>query len=76
MVEAFKKQCGISPLKDILHAPPVEKESDIPQKPFFRRPTRRIDVPFKDQKDRSVTEDSTDQDTQPLDSSNVARSYN
>lgn len=79
MVEAFKKQCGISPLKDTLYAPPIEKETnDKLQKPFLQDSTRHIvDVPLKDrQKDRLI-EDSTDQDTQlPLDLSNVARSYN
>jgi len=71
MVEAFKKQCGISSLKDTFYAPPVKK--DISQKSLPRRMI--IDVTsFKDQqrKDTSVFENSTDQDTQlPLDSSNI-----
>ncbi|XP_077269978.1 uncharacterized protein LOC143901489 [Temnothorax americanus] len=77
MVEDFKKQCGISSLKDTLYTPSVKKEeeADIPQKPLPRRPTRHVVdvVSFKDQeqRDSSVSEDSTDQDIQPpLDSSN------
>ncbi|XP_071643369.1 uncharacterized protein [Temnothorax longispinosus] len=70
MVEDFKKQCGISSLKDTLYTPSVKKEEeDIPQKPLPRRPTRHVVdvVSFKDQeqRDSSVSEDSTDQDIQP-----------
>lgn len=77
MVEAFKKQCGISSLKD---TPLVKKEEgDIHQKPLSRC-SRIVDVmSFKDdfiqEKDSSVSENSKDEDTQPpLDSSNIARS--
>jgi len=77
MVEAFKKQCGISSLKDTLYASPVKK--DISQKSLPRRRTIIDVTSFKDQqqKDSSVFENSTDQDTQlPLDSSNIYYSYN
>ncbi|KYN01944.1 X-linked retinitis pigmentosa GTPase regulator-interacting protein 1 [Cyphomyrmex costatus] len=65
MVEAFKKQCGISSLKDTLHTPPIKK--DVSKKPL---PQHIVDiVSFKDrqQKDSPVSEDSTDTQA-PLDS--------
>lgn len=77
MVEAFKKQCGISSSKDTLHAPPIKKgKKDTPQNTFPQHPVVDV-VSFKDQqqKDSSVSEDLTDQDIQsPLNSSNIARS--
>lgn len=75
MVEAFKKQCGISSLKDTLHAPPIK---DISKNSLPQHSTRHIVdiVSFNDrqQKDSSVSEDSTDIQA-PLDSSNIARLY-
>ncbi|KYQ58159.1 X-linked retinitis pigmentosa GTPase regulator-interacting protein 1 [Trachymyrmex zeteki] len=68
MVEAFKKQCGISSLKDTLHAPPIK---DISKNSLPQHSTRHIVdiVSFNDrqQKDSSVSEDSTDIQA-PLDS--------
>ncbi|XP_011689390.1 PREDICTED: protein fantom-like isoform X6 [Wasmannia auropunctata] len=64
MVEAFKKQCGITSLKDVS---PIKK--NMFQESFpYRRPTRQVtdEESFKEQQknDNSVPEDSMYQDTQ------------
>ncbi|KYN22574.1 Protein fantom [Trachymyrmex cornetzi] len=69
MVEAFKKQGGISSLKDI-HAPSIKK--NISKNPLPQHSTKHIVdiVSFRDrqQKDSSVFEDSNTDTQAPLDS--------
>lgn len=76
MVEAFKKQCGITSLP--LHVPSIRKDTnDVPQENFVPHPSVKVttfeDTRPKDQdlKDRMIREESKELHIQsPLDISN------
>lgn len=76
MVEAFKKQCGITSLRDVpLHVPSIRKDTnDVPQESFVPHPSVKVeDARPKDQdlKDRTIREESKELHIQsPLDISN------
>ncbi|CAL1675021.1 unnamed protein product [Lasius platythorax] len=73
MVEAFKKQCGITSLRDVpLHVPSIRKDTnDVPQESFVPHPSVKVeDARPKDQdlKDRTIREESKELHIQsPLD---------
>lgn len=71
MVEAFKKQCGITSLRDVLHEVPLMKKDtdDMPEKSFVPHPS--IDVTtFEDTKKSPKDQDLKDTAIQKKDKKN------